>query len=77
MYVVGEGKVLCDSLCELKPFRLSKSVTFRPIHIQFGFIQSPEKCNDIFREREKSTFAMNSNNQIPLSVTQVFTLLGQ
>jgi hypothetical protein len=61
MYVVGKGKVLCDALHEFK---------------LLDCLNTPEKCNDIFRERERSTFAMNSYNQIPLSVTQVFTLLG-
>ena len=76
MYVVRKGKVLCDALHEFKLLDCLNLLLF----VQYTYnldLYKVQRSAMIFLEKERSTFAMNSNNQIPLCVTQVITLLGQ
>ena len=77
MYVVGKGKVLCDTLLEFKLLDCLNLLIF----VQYTYnldVYKVQRSAMICLEKERNQpFAMNSNNQIPLSVTQVFTLLGQ
>jgi hypothetical protein len=77
MYVVGKEKVLCDALREFKLLDCLNLLLF----VQYTYnldLYKVQRSAMICLEKERNQpFAMNSNNQIPLSVTQVFTLLGQ
>jgi hypothetical protein len=68
MYVVGEGKVLCDALCEFKLLDCLNLLLFVQ-HTYNLDLYKVQRSAVIILEKER--------NQVPLSVTQIFTLLGQ
>ena len=72
MYVVGEGRVLCDASRDDK--LLDCLILLICVHYTYNFDYKVQRNAMIFLE--KATFGINYNNQIPLGVTQVFTMLG-
>ena len=72
MYVVGEGRVLCDASRDDK--LLDSLILLLCAHYTYNFDYKVQRNAMIFLEKATG---MNYCNQIPLTVTQVFTLLGQ
>ena len=74
MYGVGEGRVLCDVSREDK--LLDCLIILFCVHYTYNFDYKVQRSAMMFLE--KATFGMNLHDgQIPLDVSQIFTLLGQ
>ena len=71
---VGEGRVLCDVSREDK--LLDCLIILFCVHYMYNFDYKVQRSTMMFLE--KATFGMNLHDgQIPLGVSQIFTLLGQ
>ena len=65
MYVVGEGRVLCDASRDDK--LLDCLILLICVHYTYNFDYKIQRNAMLFLE--KATFGINYNNQIPLGVT--------
>lgn len=73
MYVVGDGKVLCDVSREDK--LLDALMLLFCVHYTYNYDYKVQRNAMIFLE--KASFGVDLHAKLPLTVTQTIKLLGQ